>query len=200
MNTTDELLEATEVVTDAATPVDADVNPIEEGELEIPEDFFADVKDEEFVATDAEDDDADIFQMDFSDVEKDEAKEAEREAKKALRKQMRRLFPLLVRILVIVLGPILVLSIFYTVSSRSSAKKLTHQLVQGEMEAVTLSAVEAFTLYGRGDYSYVDGVFYKGAASMEPMYEYLDYMSEKARTLDTLGLGGYTMEQLLKIL
>ncbi|MBQ3029404.1 MAG: methyl-accepting chemotaxis protein, partial [Lachnospiraceae bacterium] len=64
--------------------------------------------------------------------------------------------------------------------SRSSAKKLTHQLVHGEMEAVTLSAVEAFTLYGRGDYSYVDGVFYKGAASMEPMYEYLDYMNERA--------------------
>ena len=187
MNTTDELLEATEVVTDAATPVDADVNPIEEGELEIPEDFFADVKDEEFVATDAEDDDADIFQMDFSDVEAEEARETAKAERKILKKMLReerkknrRLFPLLVRILLIVLGPILVLSIFYTVSSRFSAKKLTHQLVHGEMEAVTLSAVEAFTLYGRGDYSYVDGVFYKGAASMEPMYEYLDYMSERA--------------------
>ncbi len=187
MNTTDELLEATEVVTDAATPVDADVNPIEEGELEIPEDFFTDVKDEEFVATDAEDDDADIFQMDFSDVEAEEARETAKAERKILKKMLReerkknrRLFPLLVRILLIVLGPILVLSIFYTVSSRFSAKKLTHQLVHGEMEAVTLSAVEAFTLYGRGDYSYVDGVFYKGAASMEPMYEYLDYMSERA--------------------
>lgn len=187
MNTTDELLEATDVVADAATPVDADVNPIGEEELEIPEDFFADVKDEEFVANDSEDDDGDIFQMDFSDVEAEEARETARAERKILkkmlreeRKKTRRLFPLLVRILVIVLGPILVLSIFYIACSRSSAKKLTHQLVHGEMEAVTLSAVEAFTLYGRGDYSYADGVFYKGTASMEPMYEYLDYMSEKA--------------------
>ena len=195
MNTTDELLEVTEEQEacsvpaeeqgDDSVPAEVDAAPAQEEELEIPEDFFDDVKEEDFIADDSDDSDidTDIFKMDFSDVEKDEAKEAEREAKKVLRKQMwkeKRWFTLMARILTIVLGPILVLSIFYIAMSASSSKKLTHQLVQGEMEAITLSAVEAFTLFGRGDYSYTDGVFYKGTASMEPMYEYLDYMGEKA--------------------
>jgi len=184
MNTTEELLENTEVSEEELIPA-TDVNPDPEDEMEIPEDYFADVKEEEFVATDDEEDE-DIFQMDFSDVEEDEIKEAEREAQRELKKQMwqarkeKGWFTLMLRILVIVMGPILVISLFYIIDSVSSAKKLTHQLVNGEMEGLTISAVEAFTVYTHGDYSYTEGVFYKGTTDMEPMYEYLDDMSKKA--------------------
>ncbi len=184
MNTTEELLETTEAQEDVILSA-TDVNPDPDDEMEIPEDYFADVKEEDFVETDAEED-ADIFQMDFSDVEEEEAKEAEREAQKELKKQQKLAkkekgwFTLILRIFLIVMGPILVISLFYIIDSVSSAKKLTHQLVQGEMEGLTISAVEAFTVYTHGDYSYADGVFYKGTTDMEPMYEYLDDMSEKA--------------------
>ena len=184
MNTTEELLETTEVQEEAILSA-TDVNPDPDDDMEIPADYFADVKEEDFVDTDAEED-TDIFQMDFSDVEEEEAREAEREAQKELKKQEKQAkkekgwFTLMLRILVIVMGPILVISLFYIIDSVSSAKKLTHQLVYGEMEGLTISAVEAFTVYTHGDYSYTDGVFYKGTTDMEPMYEYLDDMSEKA--------------------
>ena len=182
MNTTEELLETTEELTEALVP--ADVNPDAGEEMELPEDFFADVKDEDFVAVDYEDDiDTDIFKMDFSDVEEEEAKEAEREAQKALKKEQKKnrgWLTLMVRIMILVLGPIVLISLFFMLDSASSAKKLTHKLVHGEMEGLTVSAVEAFTVFTHGDYSYSDGVFYKGTTDMEPMYEYLDDMSEKA--------------------
>ena len=178
MNTTEELFETTEEPAGAALTPDPE-------ELEIPEDFFKDVDEEDFITDDSDDSDidTDIFQMDFSDVEEEEAKEAEREAKKLLKKQQNKekhWFTLMVRIMAIVLGPILIISLFYIIDSVSSAKKLTHKLVYGEMEGLTISAVEAFTVYTHGDYAYSDGVFYKGTTDMEPMYEYLDDMSEKA--------------------
>lgn len=183
MDTTEELFETTEGLADASVPTDADVKPDQSEEMEIPENFFDDVKEEDFVTVDFEDDvDADIFKMDFSDVEEEEAREAEREAKKALKKQLKKdkhWFTLMVRILSIVLGSILIISLFYIIDSVSSAKKLTHKLVQGEMDGLAVSAVEAFS-YIRGDYSYTDGVFYKGTTDLESMYEYLDNMSEKA--------------------
>ena len=182
MNTTEELLEKTEELTEASVPMD--VNPVAGEEMEIPEDFFADVKDEDFVTVDYEDDiDTDIFKMDFSDVEEEEAREAEREAQKALKKEQKKnrgWLTLMVRIMILVLGPVLLVSLFFMLDSASSAKKLTHKLVHGEMEGLTVSAVEAFTVFTHGDYSYSDGVFYKGTTDMEPMYEYLDDMSEKA--------------------
>jgi len=181
MNTTEELFETAEG--QAEVPVTSDTNPETGG---ASESFFDDVKEEGFV-TDDSDDNADIFKMDFSDVEEEEIREAEKAKRKVERKearikkrQERRLFTLLVRILVIVMIPILVLSFFYIISSRVSAKKLTHQLVYGEMEGLTISAVEAFTVYARGDYSYTDGVFYKGTTDMTPMYEYLEDVGEKA--------------------
>lgn len=178
MNTTEELFETTEEPAGAALTPDPE-------ELEIPEDFFKDVDEEDFITDDSDDSDidTDIFQMDFSDVEEEEAKEAEREAKKLLKKQQNKekhWFTLMVRIMAIVLGPILIISLFYIIDSVSSAKKLTHKLVYGEMKGLTISAVEAFTVYTHGDYAYSDGVFYKGTTDMEPMYEYLDDMSEKA--------------------
>lgn len=184
MSTTEELFETAEEQTGVSATADTDVTPDAE-ELEIPEDFFKDVKDEDFVTDDTEDSDidTDIFTMDFSDVEKEEAKEAERAAKWALLKKQlkeRHWFTLMVRIMALVLGPILVISLFYIFDSVSSAKKLTHRLVQGEMEGLAISAVEAFTLHTYGDYSYTDGAFYKGDEDLEPMYEYLDVMSEKA--------------------
>lgn len=183
MNTTEEILENTEGQADASAMDEATVLPDNGGDLEIPENFFDDVDETEFVAVDSEDEvDAALFQMDYSDVEAEEAKEAEKEAERARKREMRKkrgLFTLMARIMVIVLGPILVISLFYTIDSASSAKKLTHQLLQGEMESLAISAVEAFTVNVRGDYSYTDGVFYKGTTDMEPMYEYLDSMSEK---------------------
>ncbi len=186
MNTADELFETAkgqaEASVAAATNVDLDMS----GDMEIPENFFDDVEDEEFTEYDTEADPS-IFEMDFSDVEKEEAKEAERAEKRAQRKaalkkkwKEMRWFGLMVRIFIIVMGPILTLTLFYIIASGSSAKNLTHKLVHGEMEGLTVSAVEAFTVYARGDYSYTDGVFYKGTTSMEPMYEYLNDMSEKA--------------------
>ena len=184
MNTTEELLGTADAQEEEIVPA-TDVNPDPDDEMVIPEDYFADVKEEDFVDADAEED-TDIFQMDFSDVEEEEVREAEREAQKELKKQQKQAkkekgwFTLMLRILVIVMGPILVISLFYIIDSVSSAKKLTHQLVYGEMEGLTISAVEAFTVYTHGDYSYTDGVFYKGTTDMESMYEYLDDMSEKA--------------------
>jgi cytoskeletal protein RodZ len=147
MNTTEELLENTEVQEDVVLPA-TDETPDLDDEMEIPENYFADVKDEDFVATDTEED-MSIFQMDFSDVEEEEVKEAEREAQKELKKQQKLAkkakgwFTLLVRIMVIVMGPIFVISLFYIIDSVSSAKKLTHQLVNGEMQALTVSAGRA---------------------------------------------------------
>ena len=187
MNTTDELFETADTQAGVSEPV-IEVTPDMDEDMEIPEDYFADVKDTDFVTDDSEDD-VDIFQMDFSDVEEEEAKEAEREAQKALKQQLkqeemekkknRSWFSLVVRILVIVMGPIFVISMFYILNSVSSSKKLTHKLVNGEMQALTISAVEAFTLT-RGDYTYTDGVFRKGTTDLAEMYEYLDNMSEKA--------------------
>ncbi|MBQ8846449.1 MAG: hypothetical protein IJ006_04840, partial [Lachnospiraceae bacterium] len=181
MNTTEELLETAEVQEEVILPA-TDATPDQDDEMEIPEDYFADVKDEDFVASDFEDDAEDIFRMDFSDVEEEEAKEAERAARKELKKQAKKdrgWFTLLVRIMTIVMGPILIISLFYIIDSVSSAKKLTHQLVQGEMQSLTVSAVEAFSVT-RGDYTYADGVFSKGTTDMDTMYEYLNNMSEKA--------------------
>ena len=180
MNTTEELLENTEAQEEMVLPA-TDVNPDSDDEMEIPEDYFADVKEEDFVDTDAEED-TDIFQMDFSDVEEEERKEAEREAQKELKKQAKKergWFTLLVRIMTIVMGPILIISLFYIIDSVASAKKLTHQLVQGEMQSLTISAVETFSIT-RGDYAYTDGVFSKGTTNLDTMYEYLNNMSEKA--------------------
>lgn len=186
MNTTDELFETTEELADAAVAAEETVLPESEEEMDIPEDYLAGVSDKEFVANDSADD-SDMFEMDYSDIEKEDAKEAEKAERKILKKMLReqrkkerRLFPLMARILTIVLGPILVLSVFYIACSNANSKKLTHTLVQGEMEGLTVSAVEAFTVYARGDYSYADGVFYKGTTDLTPMYEYLDDMAEKA--------------------
>ncbi len=180
----EDLLELAEEQETVSAVEDADMIPEQSEDLEIPEDFFADVKDEDFVSVDYEetDVDTDIFEMDFSDVEEEEAKEEERLAKKLQKKQERKnrcWFDLMARILAIVMVPILVISLFYILNSTSSAKKLTHKLVHGEMEGLAVSAVEAFS-YIRGDYAYTDGVFYKGTTDLESMYEYLDNMSEKA--------------------
>lgn len=122
------------------------------------------------------------FEMDYSDIEAEEAKEALKAAKKAekkARKKKKMNWGLTIRIIGIVMVPIYVLSIFYIADSIASAKKLTHGLVRSEMETLTVSATETFTVYARGDYNYTDGVFYKGETSMEPMYEYLDDMGQK---------------------
>ena len=186
MDTTEEILEQTEEAVETSVTENTNEAPAN-GEMEIPEGFFDGVEEEKF-SGDEEAEDI-IFDMDFSDVEAEEAREAEREAAKAERKALkekkkqerkeRGWFTLVVRILTIVLGPILVISLFYILCSGSSAKKLTHKLVQGEMEALTISAIEAF-METRGDYSYADGVFYKGTTDMSVMYEYLDNMSTKA--------------------
>ncbi len=178
MSTTDEFLEYTEQLADVSAEV---AEP--DGELEIPEDFFADIKDEDFIAVDEEDVDPAMFEMDFSDVEEEEAKERAKAERKILKKllwQEKRWFTLLTRILAVAMVPILILSAFYIISSISSAKKLTHKLVKGEMEGLAVSAVEAFTVYTHGDYSYSGGKFYKGTTDMDPMHEYLDDMGEKA--------------------
>lgn len=182
MNTTEELFENTAELTGAAGASDKNHG------MEVPENFFDDVKEDGFAAG-GSDEDADIFDMDFSDVEEEEAREAEKAARKAAKRAQRQeqwekrrnrtWFTLLMRILVLVMGPILVISLFYIVNSAFSVRKLTRQLLQGEMEGLTTSAVEAFTVSARGDYSYKGGVFYKGTTDMEPMYEYLDDMSEK---------------------
>ncbi|MBQ9766630.1 MAG: cache domain-containing protein [Lachnospiraceae bacterium] len=168
MSTTDELLKNTEAQPETATVPNDDVFGMEDK-----------VTGNNKVEADSEYD----FEMDYSDIEAEEAKEALKAAKKAEKKaamqKKRNGWGLTVRILGIVMVPIYILSIFYIADSISSAKKLTHELVQGEIETLTISAVETFTVYARGDYSYTDGVFYKGETSMESMYEYLDDMSEK---------------------
>ncbi len=186
MNTTEEFFEAADEQTETPVVTEEEMHPDED--MELPEGFFDGVREEDFVTGDSEEEDDDepepeLFEMDFSDVEEEEAKEARREERKAKKKEQRKeksFFTLLVRILTIVMGPILALSLFYIIDSAASAKKLTHELVHGEMEGLTVSAVEAFTVFTHGDYSYTDGVFYKGSTDMEPMYEYLDNMSEKA--------------------
>ncbi|MBQ8798408.1 MAG: methyl-accepting chemotaxis protein [Lachnospiraceae bacterium] len=193
MDTTEEILTPAEEAVEASVAENTNElsetteTPDTDMEMELPEGFFDGVEEEKF--SDDETEEEDIFDMDFSDVEAEEAREAAKEAAKAERKALkekkkqerkeRGWFTLLVRILTIVLGPILILSLFYILCSGTSAKKLTHKLVQGEMEALTVSAVEAF-MEVRGDYSYTDGVFYKGTTDMVQMYEYLDNMSEKA--------------------
>lgn len=204
MNTTEEIFETGEGQAEASVVTEAEISPDED--MGLPENFFDGVKEEDFVIDDSDDSDefgaydfeddgfeeddgsedddaAELFEMDFSDVEEEEAKELLKEEKKAQKKAQRKekgFFTLMVRIFSIVMGPILVLSLFYIIDSAASAKKLTHELVYGEMEGLTISAVEAFTVFTHGDYSYTDGVFYKGTTDMEPMYEYLDNMSEKA--------------------
>ena len=88
MSTTDELLETTEGPADISAPADVAVVP-EAEELEIPEDFFQNINDEEFIADGSEDSDmdTDMFAMDFSDVEKEEAREAERAAKERAKEE-----------------------------------------------------------------------------------------------------------------
>ncbi len=187
MDTTEEILKPAEASEETSVTENTNITPDTDMDMELPEGFFDGVEEEKFSDDDTEDED--FFDMDFSDVEEEEAREAAKEAAKAERKALkerkkqerkeRGWFTLLVRILTIVLGPILILSLFYIICSGTSAKKLTHKLVQGEMEALTISAVEAFMEF-RGDFSYVDGVFYKGTTDMVQMYEYLDNMSEKA--------------------
>ena len=193
MNTTDDFLEKDaeqEEFLDAAV---TNETPEAGDDMDIPESFFAGVNEEDFVAVDAEDDAEDteedegvLFEMDYSDVEKEDAKEEERLRKKELKAEAKKarkektFFNLMVRILALVMGPVIVLSMYYIIDSVSSAKKLTHELVYGEMEGLTVSAVEAFTVVAHGDYSYSDGTFYKGTTDMEMMYEYLDDMGEKA--------------------
>jgi len=184
MNNTEDFLENTEEL--VALPTEAaDVSPDIDDELEIPENYFDDVREEDFADDGSEEDDS-IFDMDYSDVEKEEAKEAAKEAARAARKAKKEArkekvvrFDLLKRILAIVLGPIVILSLFYIIDSVSSAKKLTHQLMKGEMEGLTLSTVEAFTVRARGDYSYSGGKFFKGTTDLKEMHQYLDDMSEK---------------------
>lgn len=184
MNNTEDFLENTEEL--VALPTEAaDVSPDIDDELEIPENYFDDVREEDFADDGSEEDDS-IFDMDYSDVEKEEAKEAAKEAARAARKAKKEArkekvvrFDLLKRILAIVLGPIVILSLFYIIDSVSSAKKLTHQLMKGEMEGLTLSTVEAFTVRARGDYSYSGGKFLKGTTDLKEMHQYLDDMSEK---------------------
>lgn len=124
------------------------------------------------------------FEMDYSDVEAEEAREAlkaaKREERKAARKKRKMNWGLTLRILGVAMVPIYVLSIFYIADSISSTKKISQGLVKDELQALTLSTVETLTVYARGDYSYADGVLYKGETSLEPMYEYLDDMGEKA--------------------
>ena len=188
MNTTDDMLKDTEFQSEIfeGEPEDT-VTVTEEALLE----YFVGTEnaaDEENDITDDADAGSEFdFDMDFSDLEEEEAREARKEAKKEekkaakqQKKQKKNVWGLTLRILGIVMVPIYVLSIFYIADSVSSAKKLTHRLVYGEMEGLTISAVEAFTLFAHGDYSYADGVFYKGTTDMEPMYEYLDDMGEKA--------------------
>ena len=182
MRTADEFLKKTDEQAEALLLTEPEVEP---EELEIPANFFKGVKDEDFMAGDS-DEVADVFDMDFSDIEKEEAKEAakvvakkEKKKKKAEKKAKNARFTLLKRILLIVLGPIVLLSVFYIVDSVASANKLSHQLMQGEMKSLTLSAVEAFTVHARGDYSYTDGVLYKGTTDMDEMHQYLDDMHEK---------------------
>ncbi|MBP3617606.1 MAG: cache domain-containing protein [Lachnospiraceae bacterium] len=184
MNNTEDFLENTEEP--VALPTEAaDVSPDIDDELEIPENYFDDVREEDFADDGSEEDDS-IFDMDYSDVEKEEAKEAAKEAARAARKAKKEArkekvvrFDLLKRILAIVLGPIVILSLFYIIDSVSSANKLTHQLMKGEMEGLTLSTVEAFTVRARGDFSYSGGKFLKGTTDLEEMHQYLDDMSEK---------------------
>lgn len=165
--------------------IQKDIRPERRTVMNTTDDFFESAEEQaediEVAETDIEDN-SDMFDMDFSDVEEEEAREAARAEKRAERKKAREnknRFTLIVRILLIATVPILLISLFYLLSSQSSARKLTHRLLQSEMEGLTVSAVEAFTVYARGDYSYTDGVFYKGTTDMEPMYEYLDDMSEK---------------------
>jgi len=192
MNTTGDFLEQAaeqEVMPDSA--VTNETSDIEE-EMDIPENFFAGLEEEEFITDDSEENsDSDVlFEMDYSDVEREDAKEEEKLRKKEAKKEVRdaakkarkekTFFNLMARILALVMGPVIALSMFYIVDSVSSAKKLTHELVYGEMEGLTVSAVEAFTVVAHGDYSYSGGKFYKGATDMEMMNEYLDDMGEKA--------------------
>lgn len=119
------------------------------------------------------------YVMDFSDIENEEQKALRKEQRRE-EKKMKGRFGLAARILTIVMVPILILSVFYIADSVSSAKKLTHELLYGEMEGLTVSAVEAFTVFAKGDYSYTEEGFYKGTSDMSPMYEYLDDMGKKA--------------------
>lgn len=151
-----------------------------EQEIEIPEDYFKEVEDEVFSGAAAgEEADFDMFDIDFSDVEKAEKRESDRAARKAEQANKNR-YTLIFRIFCIVLLPIVAINLFYILVSVSTTKKLTHDLLHNEMKALTISATETFSVYAPGDYSYADGVFYKGDTDMSPLYEYLDDMSEKA--------------------
>ena len=189
MNTTDDFLEKTAEQEELLDTAVTNEIPDAGDDMDIPENFFAGVNEEDFVADDSEDDSDDdgvLFEMDYSDVEKEDAKEEEKLRKKELKKEAKKarkektFLTLMVRILALVMGPVIAISMFYIIDSVSSAKKLTHELVYGEMEGLTVSAMEAFTIVAHGDYSYTDGTFYKGTTDMEMMYEYLDDMSEKA--------------------
>ncbi|MGN1085087.1 MAG: methyl-accepting chemotaxis protein [Lachnospiraceae bacterium] len=187
MNTTDETLEnmqEQENVTVAGTEPNAE--PDTERGIEIPEDYFKGIEDEAFAEDETAEDVAfDMFEMDFSDVEEEEKKEAEKAEKKA----KKRRFTLTARLLAIALAPIILLGLFYIVKSKSSAAKLTHELVQKEMEGLAVSAAETFTVYARGDYSYENGVFSKGTTDLSPLYEYLDDIAEKKKLDITVFLG-----------
>lgn len=193
MSTTEEMFEnAQEQEAVSAAP------EAEPGEMELPEDFFEGVEEEEFADGEDVADDTDIYNMDFTDVELEEAKELEREAAREAarlarieRRKTRSWFNLMVRILAIVLGPILVISVFFICDSLSSTKSLAHGLVRDKMEGIAVSVSEAFTVYARGDYHVEDGILYKGTVSLESEYEFLDDMSEKA-DVDTVVFFGDT--------
>ncbi len=193
MNTTDDFLENAAEQEELLEAAVTNETPDTGDDMDIPENFFAGVNEEDFVAVDAQEDEEDdtedagvLFEMDYSDVEREDAKEEERLRKKELKAEAKKarkektFFNLMVRILALVMGPVIAISMFYIIDSVSSAKKLTHELVYGEMEGLTVSAMEAFTVVAHGDYSYADGTFYKGTTDMEMMYEYLDDMGEKA--------------------
>jgi len=91
MNTTDELFETTEELADASVVAEETVIPESEEEMDIPENYLAGVSDKDFVANDSANDsadDSDMFVMDYSDIEKEDAKEAEKAERKILKKML----------------------------------------------------------------------------------------------------------------
>lgn len=157
--------------------MNSDAEPDMESEIEIPEGYFKGIENEVFLESAAAEEDTDLamFEMDFSDVE-EEAKEAEKKAADTKKKW----YMLIVRIFSIAMLPIVALSLFYIIDSAINTRKLTHDLIHSEMKSMTISAAETLAVHARGDYSYTNGVFYKGTTDMSALYEYLDDMSEKA--------------------
>lgn len=173
MNTTEELLE-NEPEHGTGTAITPDAEQGAELPADRPEEIS--VFEEEASADEA---DFAMFDMDFSDVEAEEEREARRAERKAANAN-KSWYTLVVRILAIAALPIVILSLFYLISSSVSTKKLVHKLMHSEMKNLAVSAAETFAVHARGDYSYTDGVFYKGTTELSALSEYLDDMGEKA--------------------